>query len=255
MTLSLVVIAKDEERDLPACLASARGLVQEIVVVDSGSADRTAEVARAAGAKVLRREFTTYAEQKQFAVEAAAGEWILNLDADERLTSELADSIRRALQAPAADAFRLPFAVEFLGRRLRHGGLNGERHVRLFRRGAGRFTGGLLHEGVALDGPVGDLPGAVLHRPYADLSEYLSKLDRYTTLAARKAHESGRRFRWYHHFLLPAEFWKRYLLQLGFLDGVPGLTWCALSAFYAWLKYAKLRELQTAAAERQEVSS
>lgn len=244
MSLSLVVIAKDEERDLPGCLESARALADEIVVVDAGSSDKTAELARSAGARVLRREFTTFAEQKQFALDSCRGDWILNLDADERLTPELQRAIRGALQNPRADGYNLGYAVVFMGRRLRHGGLNGERHLRLFRRGAGRFVGGRLHEGVALEGRQADLPGFVLHQPYSDLSEYLRKLDRYTTLAAEKSFQSGRRFHPLHHLLLPAEFLKRYLLQLGFLDGTAGLAWCALSAFYSWLKALKLRELE-----------
>lgn len=245
--LSLIVIASNEERDLPACLASARGLADElIVVVDAATSDRTAEVAAAAGAKVLTRAFTSFAEQKQFAVDAASREWVLNLDADERLSPEISEAIARALKAPESDGYRVEFSIQFLGRAMRHGGLGGERKLRFFRRAAGRFSGGLVHEGVELSGRAGDLPGVIWHRPYADLSEAIEKLDRYTTLAARKAWAEGRTFRFHHHLVPAAVFLKRYLLQLGVLDGSEGLAWAALSAFNSWAKYAKLRELERA---------
>lgn len=245
-SLSALLIAKDEERDLPACLAALTGLADEVVlVVSADTTDRTEEIARAAGAQVLRRRFDDYARQRQAGLDAATGDWCLWVDPDERVTPALADEIRALLRgAPAAAGYEIPFAVRFLGRTLRWGGLGCESHLRLFRRAAARFAGGALHEGIALDGPVARLRGKIIHEPYRDLGDYLSKLDRYTTLAARQRLEAGRRFTPLHHLLLPWEFFARAVLKLGLLDGFPGLAWAGLSAFHAWLKYAKLGELQ-----------
>lgn len=245
-SLSAVIIAKDEERDLPGCLESLRGVADElVVVVDEESADGTEALAKAAGAKTLRRRFDDYARQRQASLDAATGTWCLWIDADERLSPALAKQIRAAIKAPGgADAFRLPFEVCFQGRTLRWGGLGGETHVRLFRRAKTRFAGGALHEGVEVSGGAGTLTEPVLHTPYRDLSDYLTKLDRYTTLAARKRFEAGKRASPLHHLLLPWEFFARAVLKLGFLDGGPGLTWAALAAYHSWLKYAKLAEMQ-----------
>ncbi|OGS41166.1 MAG: hypothetical protein A2506_00720 [Elusimicrobia bacterium RIFOXYD12_FULL_66_9] len=245
-SLSAILIAKDEAQDLPACLESLKGLAGEIVVVVAeDTADRTEEVARAAGATVLRRRFDDYARQRQASLEAATGEWCLWIDPDERVTPALAEQIRSALAAPATvDGYDIPFEVRFLGRTLRWGGLGGESHLRLFRRDRSRFIGGSLHEGIAVDGPLGRLHGVMVHEPYRDISDYLSKLDRYTTLAAQKRFADGKRFRPYHHLILPWEFFARTILKMGLLDGYPGMVWAGLSAYHSWLKYAKLRELQ-----------
>lgn len=245
-SLSAVMIARDEEADLPGCLESLKGLADEIVVVvDADSADRTEELARAAGAKVLRRAFDQYAAQRQASLDAATGEWCLWIDADERVTPALALEIRMALAAPeGAAGFVIPFEVRFLGRALRWGGLGSETHLRLFRRSAARFTGGELHERLELDGPTRRLSGRITHEPYKDLSDYLSKLDRYTTLAARKKLAAGRRASPLHHLILPWEFFRRAVLRLGALDGAPGLIWAGLAAFHSWLKYAKLGLMQ-----------
>lgn len=245
-SLSALLIAKDEERDLPGCLESLKGLATElVVVVDESTTDRTEELARAAGAKVLRRRFDDYARQRQAGLDAAAGEWCLWIDADERVTPLLAAEIRGALKDPrGAAGFELPFEVLFLGRVLRWGGLGSESHLRLFRRGRARFAGGALHEGVELDGPAGRLTGRMRHEPYRDLSDYLSKLDRYTTLAAEKRLAAGRRATALHHLVLPWEFFARAVLKLGALDGTPGLVWAGLAAFHSWLKYAKLGQMQ-----------
>lgn len=245
-SLSAVLIAKDEERDLPGCLDALKGLATEVVVVVSAdTTDRTEELARAAGAKVLRREFDDYARQRQAGLDAATGEWCLWVDPDERVTPALAAEIRSVLDAgPAENGFDLPFEVRFLGRTLRWGGLGSESHPRLFRREKSRFVGGALHEGIEVDGFLGRLKGRIVHEPYADLSDYLSKLDRYTTLAARKRFEAGRRATPFHHLLLPWEFFARAVLKLGFLDGAPGLAWAGLSAFHTWLKYVKLGRMQ-----------
>lgn len=247
-SLSALIIAKDEEQDLPGCLESLRGLAAEtIVVVDEATVDGTEALARAAGAQVLRRRFDDYARQRQASLYAATREWCLWIDADERVTPELAAEIRAALQRPGdAAGFLVPFEVRFLGRILRWGGLGGERHLRLFKRAAARFTGGALHEGVETSGPLGHLGGAMSHEPYRDLADYLSKLDRYTTLAAQKRLAAGRRAPPLHHLILPWEFFARAVLKLGFLDGAPGLVWAALAAFHSWLKYAKLEEMRKA---------
>jgi len=244
-SLSAILIAKDEERDLPGCLESLRGLATEIVIVVSeDTADRTAALAEAAGAKVLHRKFDDYARQRQASLDAATGEWCLWIDPDERVTPALAAEIGATLGAASAAAYDVPFEVRFLGRVLRWGGLGSESHVRLFRRAKARFVGGALHEGLEIDGPVGELKGRIAHEPYAGVSGYLEKLDRYTTLAARKRYDAGRRFNPARHLILPWEFFARAVLKLGVLDGFPGVVWAGLAAFHSWLKYVKLREME-----------
>lgn len=245
--LSALIIAKDEERDLPGCLESLEGLADEIVVVvDSASRDNTEDIARRAGAKVLLRAFDHYAGQRQQALESCTKHWVLWIDCDERITPELKSAILLELRAPRVHVYTLRFEIQFLGKVLRWGGLGRETHERLFTREGTRFTGGLVHEGIArrARGPRRILSaGAVRHSPYRDLGDYLSKLDRYTSLAARKKYESGRRFHGWHHFILPWEFFSRAVLKLGFLDGPQGLVWAGLSAFHSWLKYVKLKRL------------
>jgi glycosyltransferase involved in cell wall biosynthesis len=240
--LSAILIATDEEHDLPGCLESLQGLADEVVVVVSEQTkDRTEEIARAAGAKILRRKFDDYAAQRQVSLDAATGQWCLWIDPDERVSAELARAISGRLEKPDAAAYAICFEVRFLGRRLRWGGMGSERHVRLFQRNKGRFVGGLLHEGLEIDGPVGSiLGGKMVHAPYRDLADYLGKLDRYTTLAARKRFAQGRRFHGWHHLILPWEFFARAVLKLGVMDGQPGLIWAGLAAFHSWLKYVKL---------------
>lgn len=248
MKLSVSVIARDEERDLPGLLASleplraALGTDFEAVLLDSGSTDRTLELAGQWGARTARRRFDDFAAQKQACADLCAGDWVLSLDADERLTPEAATAVAAALQG-RADGFTVPFRVEFMGRVLRWGGLGGERHLRLFRRAAGRFQGSHIHEGVVVRGRVERLEAPVLHRPYRDLGEYLAKLDAYTARGARARWEAGRRLRWRDHLKPGWELFSRLVLRLGLLDGTPGVVWAMLSAFHSWLKYARLADL------------
>ena len=246
-SLSALIIAKDEERDLPACLESLKGLASEIVVViDETTKDGTETIAKAAGATVSRRRFDDYAGQRNAALALCTKDWVLWIDADERVSPDLAAEIPLALGsgAPAA-AFDIPFRVRFLGRTLRWGGLGSERHLRLFSRARAKFEGGALHESLKVDGPSFSLSGPIEHEPYRDLSEYMEKLDRYTTLAAQKRFDAGRRFHAWDHLRLPVEFAWRALFRLGFLDGRAGLVWAGLAAFHSWLKYAKLKEMET----------
>jgi glycosyltransferase involved in cell wall biosynthesis len=244
--LSAILIAHDEEHDLPGCLESLRGLADEIVVVVSAETkDRTEEIARAAGAKVIRRKFSDYASQRQVSLDAAGGDWCLWIDPDERATPSLREEVRSLLAAPAADAYAIGFEVRFLGRALRWGGMGSERHVRLFQRKKGRFVGSLLHEGLAIGGSIGPIRrGKMTHTPCQDISDYLGKLDRYTTLAARQRWDQGQRFHCWRHLILPWEFFARAVLKLGVLDGQPGLVWAGLAAFHSWLKYVKLGRIE-----------
>lgn len=245
-SLSAILIAKNEERDLPGCLDALKGLTSEIVVVVSDdTTDSTEEIAKRYGAKTLRRPFDDYARMRQASLAAAEGDWCLWIDPDERVTPSLADEIRRALSAdPPFVAVDIPFSVRFLGRTMRWGGLGHESHIRLFKRDKARFTGGALHESLIIDGPVSTFSGKIVHEPYRDIADYLSKLDRYTTLAAQKRFESGKRFTLFHHLILPWEFFARVILKLGFLDGYQGLVWGGLSSFHSWLKYVKLGRMQ-----------
>ena len=245
-SISAILIAKDEEADLPGCLKSLQGLAVEVVIVVSeDTTDRTEEIARAAGARVLLRRFDDYASQRQAGLDAARGEWCLWIAPDERVSAALAAEIRAALSGPAsAGGYDISFEVVFLGRTLRWGGLGCEKHLRLFRRSQARFVGGALHEGIVVDGLLGRLKGVIVHEPYRDISDYLSKLDRYTTLAARKRFQAGRRSSPLHHLILPWNFFSRAVLKLGVLDGYPGLVWAGLAACHSWLKSMKLRELE-----------
>jgi len=245
LPLTLALIAHDEEKDLPACLDSVSGLVSEIVLVDSGSTDATMAIASQRGARVKERPFTNFADQKNAAVEMSSNDWVLHLDPDEQLTPELKKEIAELLACgPDCDAYEIPYINYFLGERMRHSGLDGERHIRLFRKSYCSFAGGLLHEGICVTGKTGRLRACIIHHSYPDLEEYFEKFNRYTTLAAKKMNEGGKRFHWISLLSSPYAFFKRYVLQAGFLDGVPGLAWAALAAFYVLVKYFKLWKLQ-----------
>jgi glycosyltransferase involved in cell wall biosynthesis len=245
-SLSATVIVRNEEHDIEACLLSQAGVANEIVVVDSGSTDNTVEIARAYTENIFHHPWNGYAAQKQFALSKTTGEWVINIDADERLSLGLRDEIvatlRRAETGVAG--YRIPFHHYFLGRRLRFGGSGNETHIRLFRRTVANYGDDRVHEGINVDGRIARLRGHIDHHSYRDLSEYLEKCNRYTSLIAEKKWAQGARFSPWHNFRLPYEFIVRYFLKGGFLDGQPGLTYAILSAYYVWLKFAKLRDLE-----------
>lgn len=243
--LSVLLIAKNEERDLPSCLDSLKGLADEIVLVDGHSTDRTRTIAEAAGARVFQKEWEGYGLQKQFALDQSTGDWVLNIDADERLTPGLREEILRVLTSSPDEevvAYSIPFRLFVLGRRLRFGRGARETHVRLFRRDRASYPRRIVHEGISVDGPVGKLRGAVDHHSYRDFSEYLKKMDEYTALLSAAKRSAGGRFSFWMHLRLPWEFFLRYVLKGGMFDGNAGFVHAALSAVYAWLKLARLLE-------------
>ncbi|HOW28572.1 MAG TPA: glycosyltransferase family 2 protein [Elusimicrobiota bacterium] len=240
--LSVIIITRNEENDLPACLESVRPVADEIVVVDSYSTDQTVAVARRFTDKVFQRTWDGFGPQKQFALEQASGEWILNVDADERLTPALRDELLslKGADAPAHNGYEIPYEIYFLGRRLRFGGCFGEHHVRLFLKGKASYGTKSVHEGIRVTPPLGALRGRIRHESYRNFSEYLQKCNLYTELIAREKHRKGHSFASWQHLRLPWEFFIRYVLKGGFLDGQPGFIYAVLSAYYAWLKHVRL---------------
>lgn len=248
--LSAVLITKDEERRLPAALESL-AFCDEIVVVDCGSKDRTREQAARAGASVvLNAPFPGFVAQRNFAAERARHDWVLFLDADERVTPALRNELEALRRAGLAHAgYRMPRVCFYLGRWIRATDWYPDWQLRLFDRRRGRWRGGQVHESVAVDGSVGRLRAPLEHRPYADVAEHLRRIDAYTTLWARQAHDAGRRTSAFE--MAGASAWaflRNYLLKGGLRLGTVGLTVSALNAYYTFAKLAKLDERHRQAA-------
>jgi glycosyltransferase involved in cell wall biosynthesis len=244
--LSAVLITRNAAALLDACLESI-AFADEIVVVDSASSDATVQIARKRGARVVQKEWLGFGRQKQYAVEQAANDWVLCLDADERVSPELAASIQAALAAPAATIYMMPRRNRFLGRWLSHGEGYPDWSPRLFNRMNARWSDDLVHEKVLFAVTPGTLEGDLMHDSADDLATYLERQNRYTTLAARQAFEQGRSAGVLHLLFSPVvRFIKFYLMRLGFLDGLPGLLHISIGCVNSYMKYAKLIELRRA---------
>jgi len=232
---------------LRACLESV-SFADEIVVIDAESTDKTVSLAREFTDKVWTRPWPGFAVQKNFALEQATGDWVLSLDADERVTPELAARIRSVLQAdgPAA-GYLIPRRNIFWGAWVRHGGLYPDHQLRLFRRGAGRFVENAVHESVQVEGAVLRVPEAMLHQSYRDLEDFVRRSNRYSTLAAADWLRRGRRVSVPGLIMKPlGRFLSMYIVQGGFLDGWRGLVLAILYAEYVFLRMAKAWEAQRA---------
>jgi glycosyltransferase involved in cell wall biosynthesis len=246
LAISAVIIARNEERDIGRTIA-ALPFVDEVLVVDSGSCDRTVEISRSLGARTLQHPFEGYGPQKAWAVGRAAHDWVLCLDADEVVTPELAAAIEKvqARERPSCAAYRFRFVTVFMGRPLLHGPVSRRFHVRLFDRRLAGWTNAAVHEQVVARGPVGELPGQVLHYTVHDLSESLGKLDAYSTLGAIELVRRGRRRGGVALALTaPVQFFRHYVLHQNFRNGVPGLVWSLMNAMGSVLKHVKARELE-----------
>ncbi|MEZ5395987.1 MAG: glycosyltransferase family 2 protein [Bryobacterales bacterium] len=215
-----------------------------MVVLDSGSSDRTLELARQAGARVEHRDWTGYADQKNAAAALASHDWILSLDADEEVTPELAASIGRLREeGPTADGYAFPRRARYLGRWIRHSGWYPDAKVRLYDRRKARWRGDYVHESVTVEGTTERLEGDLLHYTCDTFSQHILTVDRYTTLAALQMQAAGRRPGLLR--LLTAPVWtsfRTYVLQRGFLDGYQGFLIAAMAGFYVFAKYAKARQ-------------
>ena len=243
--LSVTIITKNEAADIGAALASV-AWADEIVVVDSHSTDETVAIAQQHTARVVVRDWPGYIAQKNSAASMAAHDWILSLDADERVTPALASEIRAIIAAePREAAYRIPRVTWHLGRWIRTTDWYPDYQLRLYDRRAAEWTGAYVHEAVTARGAVGQLRGELQHYAYRDIADHLETIDRYTTLAARQMHDAGRRAG-----ILdivahpPLAFLRNYVARGGFRDGAIGFIISRMNAYYVFLKFAKLWELR-----------
>jgi glycosyltransferase involved in cell wall biosynthesis len=246
--LSAIIITRNEAANIAACLASV-AFCDERIVVDSGSTDDTVAIAKGCGAQVVTHEWAGFGVQKNFALSLARREWVLSIDADERVTPELAQTIAVAIAEGGADAFELPRVSSFCGRPMRHSGWFPDYVLRLFRRGKGRFDDALVHERVICDGTVKRLGKPLIHHPVLKLEDALSRMDRYSTASAATLLTSGRNVSFAtgiaHGFFA---FFKTYVLRLGFLDGAEGFLLAVANAEGSYYRYMKAWVAQRAKA-------
>jgi glycosyltransferase involved in cell wall biosynthesis len=243
--ISAVIMARNEERNIADAIASVN-FASQIVVADTGSQDKTMDVASRAGAEVFSICFDGYGASKNRALEFARHEWIFSLDADERVSPELAQSIVKTIGSnPHVDGYTVPRLTYFLGKPIRHSGWHPDHILRLFRNGKGKFDERLVHESVQVNSRAGKLDGFLFHYSYRDLESYLEKMNVYSTLNAEELHRQGKTGKLSDLLIHPpATFLKMYILKAGFLDGYHGLLLAALSSFHVLIKYAKLRNLE-----------
>jgi len=242
-TLSAVIITHNAAGQLEDCLNSL-SFVSEIIILDSGSDDETENIARQHNTGFIHQDWLGYGPQKQKAVELAANDWVLCLDADERISEELARSIQSAMKSPQYQAYQFPRCNRFMGRWLRHGEGYPDISLRLFDRRQARWSEDEVHEYVKTDVPTGMLKGDLLHDSAVTLDNYLEKQNLYTSLQAEKMYRAGKTAGAGKLLFNPLfRFSKFYLLRLGFLDGVPGLVHICIGCQNTFIKYAKLREL------------
>jgi glycosyltransferase involved in cell wall biosynthesis len=250
--LSVFIPVFNEEANLPDCLASVRDIADEIFVVDSFSTDRTVAIAKEYGARVVQHEYVNSAAQKNWAIPQCVHEWVFNIDADERMTPELRKEVRELMdlpQGPPLDGYFILRRNFFLGGEIRHGGWETNDVQRLFRRDMGRYAERDVHADVQVRdakgalGRSGRLKSKLDHITCAPdgLNRYFQRFNRYTTQAAERYHREGRKPYIWQFFLHPGwEFFKMYILKLGFLDGIPGLAVCSFCAFTRFVRYMKL---------------
>ncbi len=245
--ISAILITHNEEEKIERALRSLHSVSDEIIVVDSYSTDTTTEICRRYTDRVIERSWDGYRAQKQFATEQATYDWVLSLDADEMLSTELRKEILEWKdQKSDCQGYQLARKTFFMGRWISHTTWYPDWQMRLFAKSAGRWEGGRVHESFRVSGPTGRLESQIYHYTYSSISEYLHQLELFSTLAAQDYLDSGRRVHWAHiGFYPPIIFLKNYLVRLGFLDGLPGLFVSLLAACSTLFKYLKAWEMQS----------
>jgi (heptosyl)LPS beta-1,4-glucosyltransferase len=244
--LSVTIITRDEEGQIGDCLESVRW-ADEIIVVDTGSVDRTLEICAKYTPHMHRLPWEGYAPAKNAALALATGDWILSLDADERVSAGLRQEIAAVQQrsmAASADGYAVPRRNYLWGNWLRYGGLYPDYQIRLFKRGKGQFKARRVHESVTIDGPVERLQHPLEHYSYRGISDVIQRLDRYTELAALDLRDHGQTFHRAALVMRPlGRFLRNYGLKQGFRDGIPGLIMAVSYAYSVFVREAKLWEM------------
>jgi len=257
-SLSAVIITYNEEEKVENALRSLKGVVDEIVIVDSGSADKTEEICLRYTDRFMHHDWSGYRNQKQFATDQASFDWVLSLDSDEVLSAnlrqELIDWKSKAEESMAG--YRIRRKTRFLGQWIRHTTWYPDWQMRLFKRSSGSWQGGRVHESFQVSGITGALDSEIEHYSYSNLSEYLIQLENFSSLAAADLKDRGVNPTWARLTFQPAAvFFNNFILHRGFLDGIPGLAVSALSAISVFFKYLKLRELRDASISRPRDSA
>jgi len=248
MKLSVVIITLNEEDRIEDALESCTGIADEIVVVDGYSNDRTVEIAEKYGAKIYKNQFVDFGSQKNFALDKAENQWVLNLDADERISETLEKEIRQLKQKPGkeidADGFLIKRKTFYLGRWIKHSGWYPDRKLRLFRKDKSRWQG-RIHEGLILEGKTKKIAGDILHFTYRNITDHINRLNRYSYMQAEDIARKKKKLLYLRALLLPPiTFIRFYLWKLGILDGLPGLVIALVSSWATAMKYLKAIEMR-----------
>ncbi len=245
--ISVVIITKNEEKNIEKCLKNLVDFADEIIVLDSKSSDKTLENIRKFNyekIKIHDIEWQGFAKTKNLGVDLAENDWILSIDADEIVTQNLKTEILKIMQNPKNDGYFIPRLLYFCGKPVRFGGAYPDFQLRLFNRKNGRFRDVLVHESVEITGSKAYLKNRLLHFSYVSIFDYFERFNRYTELDAQKKFDQGKEFTFSKIFVLNIEIFKRLFLKFGFLDGFPGIFYHIFSSFSSLVKYAKLWEIQ-----------
>ena len=247
MKISAVIITFNEEKNIARCLNSLSGVADEILVVDSFSTDKTEAICRERGVRFETNKFVGHIEQKNFAMHHAKYDWILSLDADEALSSDLKESVSKVKSSDEKHAYQLNRLTSYCGKWIKHGGWYPDRKIRLWNRNYGQWGGENPHDRVELvaNSKIGFLKGDLLHYSFYSIEEHVAQIQKFTTIAALSAQRNGKRTNWMKIILGPVfTFLKMYFFRLGLLDGFYGLVIAVNSSFYKFLKETKMKSLQ-----------
>lgn len=246
MTLTVAIITLNEEKNLGRTLDSVKTFADEIVIVDSGSTDRTEEIAKSYGAKFYSQKWLGYGPQRNKSIDLSTSEWILNIDADEEISEDLARKIKEIKENKKIEnaVYKINFMSVCFGKKIKYGGWSNTYRIRLFKKAAGKFNENSVHEEFITNLTVGKINKYIYHHSYSDLEDYFTKFNKYTTLGAVEYYKKNKKARLISITLSPLyKFIRMYIFRLGFLDGLEGFLLAITSSLYTMVKYYKLREI------------